>query len=247
MEIRLLGSGGFMPSDRRDTCCALLRKDGAALAIDAGSGARRLVLERELLRGVDQLYVVLTHFHLDHTHGLFYLVDAEPPVEIWAAGEALEGVGAAGLLERLLGPPFAPPGFLAGLRLRELPVGEARVGPFTVRSRIQTRHSNPTLALRVDDDVAWCTDTSYDEGNVDFVRGARVLFHEAFRSAEPSPGDFAHTAAGDAARLADAAGVDRLVLIHLEPGLRDEAALLDHARPHFAATEVAHDDWSLAG
>jgi ribonuclease BN (tRNA processing enzyme) len=241
MEVRLLGSGGFMPSDRRETCCVLLRKDGHALAIDAGSGARRLVQDRELLRGVERLYVVLTHFHLDHTHGLFYLVDAEPPVEVWAAGRALEGVATETLLGRLLGTPFAPSGFLDVLRPHELPLGEAQLGPFALRTRVQTQHSNPTLAVRVDESVAWCTDTAYDEGNVDFVRGAGILFHEAFTV---TSSDGTHTAAADAARLAAAAEVDRLVLIHVDPALADEGALLTNALAHFEGAELGHDGWT---
>lgn len=245
MEVRLLGSGGFMPSDRRETGCALLRKDGAALAIDAGSGARRLVSERGLLHGVDRLHVVLTHFHLDHTLGLFYLVDAGVPIDVWAAGEALEGTPTEALLTRLLGSPFAPEGFLYSFTFRELPVGETPVGPFSVRTRIQRRHSNPTLALRVDEAIAWCTDTAYDEANVDFVRGAHTLFHEAFRPGDETD-DPTHTAAGKAGRLAADAGVQRLVLIHVDPELGDDEVLLQQAREQFAATEIGRDGASFS-
>ena len=240
MEVRLLGSGGFVPSDRRETGCALLRKDGAALAIDVGSGARRLVSDRGLLGGVDRLHVVLTHFHLDHTLGLFYLVDAGVPIEVWAAGEALEETATEALLTRLLGSPFAPQGFLHAFTFRELPVGETPVGPFSVRTRIQRHHSNPTLALRIDDAIAWCTDTAYDEGNVDFVRGAHTLFHEAFRPGNET-NDPTHTAAGKAGRLAAAAEVQRLVLIHIDPAVDQDDALLQQAREHFASTEIGCD------
>jgi ribonuclease BN (tRNA processing enzyme) len=245
MEVRLLGSGGFMPSDRRETACALLRKDGGALAIDAGTAARRLVSDRSLLAGVERLHVVLTHFHLDHTLGLFYLVDAGVPVEVWAAGEALEGTSTEALLGRLLGSPFAPPGFLRSFVLHELPVGDSHVGPFALQTRIQRLHSNATLALRVDDEVVWCTDTGYDEGNVELARGARLLFHEAFTISE-SGDDPTHTPAGQAARLAAAAGAERLVLIHIDPELVDDAELLRFARPYFAATDVGRDGWSAS-
>ena len=234
-----------MPSDRRETGCALVLKDGAALAIDAGSGARRLVSDRALLRGVDRLHVVLTHFHLDHTLGLFYLVDAGVPIDVWAAGEALEGTATEALLTRLLGSPFAPEGFLHAFTFRELQVGETPVGPFSVRTRIQHRHSNPTLALRIDEAIAWCTDTAYDEGNVDFVRGAHTLFHESFRSGEET-NDPTHTAAGKAGRLAADAGVQRLVLIHVDPELEDDEMLLQQAREQFASTEIGRDGASFS-
>ena len=80
---------------------------------------------------------------------------------------------------------------------------------------------------------------------MDFARGARILFHEGFHAAD-SCDDDGHTGAGDAARLAAAAGVERLILIHLHPRLMDESKLLELARPLFAATEVGRDGLAIA-
>jgi ribonuclease BN (tRNA processing enzyme) len=241
VEVRLLGSGGFVPTDRRETACALILHDSEALCIDAGTGARRLLTQPALLDGVERLHVVLTHFHLDHTLGLFFLPALEPAIEIWAAGEALEHTANSDLVDRLLTPPFAPRSFVSGFAaVHELGVGAARVGPFDLMTRVQRRHSNPTLALRFSDDLVWCTDTAYDEGNADFARGARLLCHEAFHAAERTD-DTGHTASGEAARIAAAAGVDRLVLMHVNPERDDEAALLGYARAAFEATDVARD------
>jgi len=244
VRLRLLGSGGFAPTETRETACALVRRDGDALLIDCGTGAARLLAEPELLDGAERLDVVLTHFHLDHSGGLFYLADLGIPFTVWGAGEALEGIPTEALVQRLLGSPFAPPGFIAEYTVRELLVGEAAVGPFVVRSRIQTRHGNPTLALRLDDALAWCTDTAYDEGNVEFVRGVDLLAHEAFHAADLTD-DGGHTASGEAGRLAAEAGVGRLVLIHVNPAGGDDRALLAFATPHFDATVVGTDGLEL--
>jgi ribonuclease BN (tRNA processing enzyme) len=166
------------------------------------------------------------------------------PIEVWAAGQALEGVPSETLLGRLLGSPLAPEGFLDGFEFHELPIGAVQIGPFAVRTRVQPLHSNPTLALRIDDAIAWCTDTGYDEENIEFVRGVGTLFHEAFYATDD--GDPTHTTADHAARLAAAAGVERLVLIHINPELDDDERLLAPARARFAATEVGRDGWSLA-
>lgn len=241
MEVRLLGSGGFMPTDRRETACALIRADREALLIDAGTGARRLVTDEELLSGVERLHVVLTHFHLDHIIGLFYVAGVDADIEVWAAGEALEGTATATLVDRLLGTPFAPASFVDRFAdVHELGEAPTRIGRWRLRTRIQRLHANPTLALRLDDAIVWCTDTAYDGANADFARDARLLFHEAFHAADETD-DPGHTAAGEAARLATAAGVEQLVLIHVNPVLDDEAALLRHAVPRFEATVVARD------
>jgi ribonuclease BN (tRNA processing enzyme) len=179
---------------------------------------------------------VLTHFHLDHVIGLFYLGGVDLPVTVWAGGDVLEGLSTESLLRRLLGPPFAPGSFLDGFAgTRELATGTTLVEGFAVTTRIQRLHSNPTLALRVDDAVVWCTDTEYDPGNVDFARGARVLFHEAFAP------ERTHTAARQAAELAAAADVERLVVVHVNPAEPDENAVLTAARAIFPATVLGED------
>ncbi|MFN2469703.1 MAG: MBL fold metallo-hydrolase [Gaiellaceae bacterium] len=241
MRLTLLGSGGFMPTDRRETACALVRSGDAAVLIDAGTGARRLLTEPGLLEGVERLHVVLTHFHLDHTIGLFYVTDVEPRVEVWGAGQALEETPTSHLLGRLLGSPFAPRTFLSRIAaVHDMAIGHTQIGPFGLETRVQPRHINPTLALRFGDELVWCTDTAYDDGNREFARGAGVLCHEAFYPSDTTS-DPGHTAAGDAARLAAAAGVDRLILIHVNPELDDDDGLLNIARAQFAATQVGRD------
>ena len=233
-----------MPTDSRETACALVRDGDRALAIDAGTGLRRLRTDTELLEGVARLDIVLTHFHLDHVVGLSYLPGMDVPVDVWGAGGALVGTSTVDLVHRLLDPPFLLPSaeFLARTvdDVHELDEAGARIGPFEVAVRYQRKHPSPTLALRIGDSLAHCTDTAYDEGNVEFVRGARLLLHEAFHAGETTD-DAGHTAAGDAARLAAAAGVDRLVLIHPGPLSGTDEERLDSARRNFPATEIGRD------
>jgi ribonuclease BN (tRNA processing enzyme) len=234
-----------MPTDQRETACTLLRDGDAALLIDAGSGVRRLVDEPELLAGVERVYICLTHFHLDHVIGLFYVGELELPIELWGGGEVLEGIPTRELVTRLLGSPFAPSSFVGLFEdVHELREGDQDVGPFRVRARLQRLHSNPTLALRIGDELAYCTDTSADDENIEFARGARVLVHEAFESGEGTE-HFGHSAAGEAARIASAAGVERLVLIHINPQQASDEDLLAFARPHFERTDVGSDGFEL--
>lgn len=219
MKVILLGSGGWIPTGARETCSVYLRKGSDVLFLDAGTGLRHAVEHSELLAGARSVHIVLSHFHLDHVVGLGYLpaLDlAEPPV-LSGPGEFLYEESTKAILARLLEPPF----FTAGIDslmtdVTELVEGTNKCGAFTVRARRQTRHSEPTLALRVDDQVAYCTDTASDEENAVFAEGCSVLFHEAW-SAEGNPNADIHTSAREAGRIARRAGVDRLVLIHVNP------------------------------
>jgi ribonuclease BN (tRNA processing enzyme) len=246
VEARLLGSGGWIPTDARETACVLVRAGTHALVLDAGSGLRRLVTEPDLLAGIERLSIVLTHFHLDHTIGLLYMPALRhvPERDLWAPGRLLFDTPAKELVHRLLDPPFLASEakqLTAELftRIEELP-GEVELDSFRLETRVQPKHAGPTLAFKLDGELAYCTDTAYDPENAAFVRGARVLLHEAFHAADETD-DPIHSAAGEAARIAEAGGVGRLVLVHVHPLQRDEEELLGFARKRFPASEVGRD------
>ncbi len=239
-QLILLGSGGWIPTSRRETCCAYLRHGPRVLLIDAGTGVQRLVEQSALLDGVDRIDIVLTHFHLDHVAGLSYLPALSPEVHVWGPGKRLYGTPTADILGRLLGSPlFAPLGeIVAGVH--DIPEGRYDVGGLELSTRGQELHSDPTLALRVGDDFTYCTDTAADEHNAEFAAGSRLMLHEAWH-ASATTDDSIHTAAGEAGRIARAAGVERLVLIHVNPLLARDEPLADAARAQFEPSSVGQD------
>jgi ribonuclease BN (tRNA processing enzyme) len=242
-EVVLLGSGGWIPTSSRATCSALARDGEHALAIDAGTGIARLIEEPGLLRGIRRMDIVLTHFHLDHVVGLSYL-----PALTLAERPRLHGPGAflfdtptEEILARLVDPPLFAADLDAILAdVDEIAGQDLTIGPFELRIRVQERHNGPTLALRLDDELTYCTDTAFDEGNGHFARGSRVLAHEAWYTEDAPREVDTHSSARQAAQVAGEAGVDRLALIHIRPG-SDEGLLAEEARSVFAATVVGRD------
>jgi ribonuclease BN (tRNA processing enzyme) len=200
-------------------------------------------VDGEFLDGVRSVELVLTHFHLDHVVGLAYLpaLPLPQPPRLHGPGEQLYGVPTRDILRRLVEPPL----FALDLEtlvsdVEEVGEGDIYAGPFRLTARVQRHHNEPTLALRLDDVLAYCTDTSYDEGNVVFAMGAHVLFHEAWYT-EDAPREAAtHSSAKEAAEVARGADVDRLVLIHVRPGA-DESRLYGEARSVFPRTTVGTD------
>jgi ribonuclease BN (tRNA processing enzyme) len=239
----LLGSGGEMPTGRRETCAALVRHGSRALLIDAGTGARRLATDKDLLEGAERLDVVLTHFHMDHVCGLLYLSVLDLPLVVWGPGRALYGRPTAEILRRFISPPLSahPLEDLAQV-VEELALGDLEIGPFALRTRRQGAHSDPTLALRFGDELVYCTDTGGEDETVAFAARARVLCHEAWFREDQDDGDKpAHCSAPYAGRLARAAGVERLVLIHLDPSMPDHEGVLAAARAEFGGTVLGED------
>jgi ribonuclease BN (tRNA processing enzyme) len=241
VTLTLLGSGGWIPSARRETCSALLRDGEDAVLIDAGTGVSRLLEQPALLDGVGTLEVVLTHFHLDHVVGLAYLPALTCDARVWGPGEWLYERRTEDILRRLLDPPL----FAADVgdfvsQIGEIGADGIALGGVRLDVRVQELHPQPTLALRRGDEFAYCTDTAVDSGNIEFAAGVRTLYHEAWH-AQAETDDRTHTASGEAGRVAREAGAGELVLIHVSPLLTDDEALLAPARAEFGATAVGVD------
>lgn len=237
----LLGSGGWIPTSRRETCSAYLREGDHVLVIDAGTGIHRLLENPDLLEGAKQLDIVLTHFHLDHTAGLSYLPALPLVPVVWGPGALNYGTPTEDILGRLIGSPLfaATPAELTA-SIKEIPREPFEIGPFAIRSRTQRLHPDPTLALRIGDMLTYCTDTAADPGNEEFAAGSRVLCHEAWYPQDTTD-DETHSAAGEAGRIAAAAGVEQLVLIHVSPLLASDDELAAAARAEFENAAVGED------
>ena len=258
MRVTLLGTIGWMPSDRRETTCFACRAGDSLFIFDAGTGLRRLrePAQAALLDGARDVHLFLTHYHLDHVCGLAYLPGVLPGrgLVIHAPAAELNGVDPERAVAGLLRRPYNPRDWedLTDLRLEPDVAGANEIAGHTVRVRAQ-QHSDVSVAYRVDDAFVLATDTKVDHQTAEFAAGVGLLLHEAwYNAADPRTdetpvellaGYAAHSEAGAVAGLAAAAGVGRLVPMHLNP-LHDEsyyAALEAAARAVFPRTDVLPD------
>lgn len=90
---------------------------------------------------------------------------------------------------------------------------------------------------------AYCSDTAYNEGIIPIIEGVDVLYHEAtYSDADRGHAEeYFHSTAGQAAEIARAAGVKRLVLGHFSARYLDERVLLEEARAVFPNTVLANE------
>jgi len=157
-------------------------------------------------------------------------------------GRCLYDSSTAAILGALLQAPlFGPQLDQMADRVGELELGAGnRLGGFDIALRRQDLHAHPTAAIRVEDEVALCTDTAYDEENTAFCAAVALLLHEAWFAVD-STDSTTHTAAGEAARIAAAAAVGRLLLVHVHPMLGDDEDLLGPAARHFPQAGIGRD------
>lgn len=227
MEITILGSGGWFPSKERETASALVRHGSQALLLDAGSGLRHLVERPELLAGTTEIDIVLSHFHLDHTVGLSFLpvLGGNPRPRIWGPGSWLYEEPTDQLLRHVYTMPQSAFNLdLIGDAFDFNPDGQS-FGGIELRFREQKLHTHPTVGFRCENRFAYCTDTGYDEGTIDFASGVELLFHEAWSFAHDPQHEDKHSTAAQAGQLAREASVGRLELIHLNPVITDQEAI----------------------
>jgi ribonuclease BN (tRNA processing enzyme) len=222
--LTILGGGGWFPAHGRHTASALVRQDQHAILIDAGTGVSRLVESPDLLDGITRLDILLTHFHLDHIGGLAYLpaVARCDDTTLWGPGRWLYGTDTFELLSRVSNEPFHPvPLEAQDIAVRDLPEDEIELAGTRIALRRQDRHSAPTVGMRIEDELAWITDTAYDPESARFAAGVSLLAHEAwFPSSAPRNPEI-HSAAAQAAEVAEAASAAGLLLIHLPPFAAD--------------------------
>ena len=88
---------------------------------------------------------------------------------------------------------------------------------------------------------AYCADTIYLPELMDVVKGVDLLYHEAtFEDALAKRAfETFHTTAGQAAQLAAAAQVEKLVIGHYSSRYKSTELLLQQAKAHFENTELA--------
>lgn len=229
---------GAMPT------ATLVDLGGARIVVDCGLGVSKGLVEAGAdLRSLTHVFV--THLHSDHylelgpllhtawTTGLARPIDLWGPPGLERYWTAFLASMADDIAIRIEDEGRAPLDSL--VRLHVLEEGEVLAAPGLRIAALRVPH--PPLAdcfaLRFDGAVSVVVsgDTAYHPPLADFARGAAVLVHEAMLVEgveaivrKTGLGDRlrahilrSHTAVEDAARIAAAAGVGRLVLNHLIP------------------------------
>lgn len=271
MEVRFWGvrgsvatSGAGFVRHGGNTTCVEVRAAGWRLLFDAGTGIRALgeAMLKEDLRIPTAIF--FTHLHWDHLQGFPFFGPAWDPrfkLHLFGPGE-----GGGERLEAALRAQMMPPGFPVTLEAMRAtmyfgdapPDRKLEPAPGLVIRSAALDHPNGCNGYRVEADgasFAFCTDVEVEPGTlpksvVEFARGADLLAFDAQYTPEeycgahgPCRKGWGHSTMIDAARVADAAGVRRLLLTHHDPSHDDATvdAKVESARTVFAATDSAYE------
>lgn len=137
LDVVFLGTGGSVPSARRNTASVLVRRGGDRLLFDCGEGTQRQMQRSVGLIEVDDVFI--THLHADHYLGLpgliksYEMQDRELPLVIHGPP------GLVGLYEsmaRIIGRPRYPIDLVELNRGEVVERGDYAIEPFDVAHRI---------------------------------------------------------------------------------------------------------------
>jgi phosphoribosyl 1,2-cyclic phosphodiesterase len=258
MGVKIWGCRGSVAAPGPDTvtyggntsCVEVTVGDGAALVLDAGTGIRALGLDL-VRRGTRQIYLFLTHLHLDHLEGLRFfapLWDERVRLEVWGPRSPV-----LGLRERILrafSPPLFPLDFRdvpARVSFHDLPGEPWRAGGVSLYADL-VLHPGPTVGFRLETDrssLAYLPDhepalAGIGGRSVDWISagalayGVDLVLHDAQYLQEEYEArvGWGHSSVDQAVAFCRAVDARRLVLFHHDPDRSDRALelLQDRAR-----------------
>lgn len=247
MKLTILGCSGSLGAPGNPGSSYVVSTDGNPdVVMDFGPGALAAMQQH----GFDpsNADVVFSHLHADHCSDAASLL-------VW---RRYHPTGAASCCNRMAGPSYTPqhlgrmggdgPGDINDISdtfdFSPWVAGEAQrfggvdITPFPVVHPAAESH-----ALRVEDSttgrvLTFSGDTGWTDSLIDAARGASLLLCEAAWG--PDEADHPagmHLSGAEAGRVAREAGVDKLVLVHIQPW-SDKAATLAAARAEFGGEVV---------
>jgi ribonuclease Z len=245
MKLVLLGTTGYHANDRRQTACVLLPELG--VMFDAGTALYRA---SDYLQ-TESLDVFLSHVHLDHCIGLTFLFDLRAAcpdlgrVTVHGEPAKLEAVREHLFAELLF--PVRPPFDMTPIAT------EVRLADGGKLTHFPLKHPGGSLGFRIDwpdRSMAYVTDTiaSPMAAYVEKIRGVDLLLHECyFDDDDPERADLTgHSCLSPVLQVAAKAGVGRLVLVHINPMMKDDGEMnVDRVRRLFPNVEIGVDRMEL--
>ncbi|MCK5055300.1 MAG: MBL fold metallo-hydrolase [Candidatus Aminicenantes bacterium] len=242
MKLIILGSGTCVPSLKRGAPANFIKIGEAQILVDCGPGTLKQLEKANLsYKNIDMVF--FTHFHVDHISDIGPLIQALN----WTPGFERK----KNLL--LIGPE----GFQAFYERYIKPVcGTPRPGTYKITIKeikdnlefdgfkvqcLKTVHSPESIAYKLiekDKSLVISGDCDFDEPLSEFSKQADVLLLEcSFANGKKMKG---HLVSHECGRIAQEAGIKRLILTHLYPPLPGVKRLKE-VKEIFPAATLAED------
>jgi phosphoribosyl 1,2-cyclic phosphodiesterase len=251
VKIRFWGVRGSIPAPGPETiryggntsCVSVHTQAGGLIIVDMGTGLMHLgagLMGGAFGKGCGRAAILLSHTHWDHIQGLGFF----PPVFVGGNQFTVFGPGGSpevleDILEGQMDPNFSPlqslKNFSASFDVRAISPGEPfEAEGLRITAREHEHGSTTALAFRIEEagrSFVYASDVGQPIADapppadaVAFYRGADVLLHDTtYRPADQATRrNRGFSSYEDAAAVAVAAAVKRLVMFHYDQDYSDE-------------------------
>jgi phosphoribosyl 1,2-cyclic phosphodiesterase len=248
-EQEMMGFGG------NTSCVEVQTADGRSLIFDGGTGIRRLGRRLAATGQPVEARIFLTHLHWDHIQGLpFFEPLYHENSVVRLHGPPQEGRSLESLLSGQMTQPYFPvriEQLACAVEFHDAHEGTWRENGLQVAA-MRVCHPSTTFGYRVDHtgaSLAYVPDNELTGTHypvpagwydmlVAFLSGVDCLVHDAMFTADEHPRrlGWGHSTFEQAVRLAEDAGVPRLIFFHHSPDRTDNelTAILERIRGELA-------------
>lgn len=238
MELVVLGSSAAYAKSRKACSGYLIRWGKSSVLLDIGTGS-----VSNLFRWIDPATldgIVITHLHPDHFLDIYPLryylqFDAKisSPIPVFAPAGALEKIG--GLLTSEGLEEFKR--IYRFVAIKEDKVFKAGEISFQFK---ELPHVILTYGVKVDGGkIVYTSDCSYEGDVVSFAEGAKLLLCEATLQEKDAHLSIGHLTAKEAGKIAQEAGVRKLILTHIWPTYDENVSLAEAKMVYNGEVELA--------
>ena len=253
LTVRFWGVRGTLPTPGADTVryggntsCVEVEIDRRSVIFDAGSGIKKLGDRLTAQGGQIETDILFSHCHMDHICGVpffspFY--GAQHRIRLWAGNLLPKGTLEAAI-RSIMTPPLFPieiDAFKAQIQFRDFRAGETLDLGGGLKARTgMLNHPGGAVGYRLEcagKKIAYITDTEHRPNELDptvlaLVRDADLMIYDCTYTDEefPTYAGWGHSTWQQAARLANAGGVNKLAVFHHDP---------DHDDAFMAKVEAA--------
>lgn len=222
MKVTVLGSGGWIPNDERETCSYLVEMDNNLIILDAGTGISRLKDYLEILEKYSTVNIILSHYHLDHIVGLSFLPLwlSKHKINIWAPGKKFYKDGTTSILTDFTSfPYFSRPihEFSNDVNVHEYDEVGFNINDTLVKITTQ-KHSAPSFGITLGDFLHYATDTEVLKETFVIAGNVKILLHECWDLKQSKSN---HSSLEQIIELSTTCKDTKIGLIHINPSWTD--------------------------
>jgi len=253
MKIVFLGTSGWYTNPTGNTLCTLIDSSEGYIILDAGNGFYKI---GDYIKEEKPIFLLISHFHLDHVSGLHILGKFNFPQGI----DVYVGQGREKDFEILVNPPYTQ-GFKPNprniinlkteIRLHELSEENHNISfPVTVVEQSHAYRDHGFRFALEGKIIAYSGDCGISENSKKLAQKSNLLIHECSYIGD-NPNDpkglWGHVTPKQAAQIARDSGVEKLILTHFDPTeyptLESRLDAERIARKIFPETITAKDDF----